>query len=163
MSTATTSESSSGMPQLNFDTFSNQAFWLIIVLVCVFFMVKILIIPRMDNILTNRRKMIEEDLVGAESLRDQANNLKNTINNEVDVARLKAQEMLLKSKEKNKITIENALSDAKEITSKLIDESEAKLADSKKNADKNVKIIADTLLTEILDKILPQKSKSSGN
>ncbi len=159
MAQSSSSETSSGMPQLNFDTFSNQAFWLVIVLICVFFMVKILIIPRMDNILTNRRKMIEEDLVGAENLKDQAESLRNTITNEVDDARLRATEILAKSKEKNKAALDSAIADASEMTSKLIEESEIKLRESKKNVEKNVTKIAQTLKPEIVKKIFPNNTK----
>ena len=99
MATNNTAEASSGgMPQLDFSTFPNQAFWLVVTLLCLFMMVRLLIIPRMDNILANRRKVIEEDLVGAEKFRDAAEELKNALTAEVDSARARSNEILSKNK-----------------------------------------------------------------
>ena len=103
MATNNTPEvSTGGMPQLDFSTFPNQAFWVIVTLTCLFVMVRLLIIPRMDNILANRRKVIEEDLIGAEKLREEAEELGKSITSEIDQSRLRASEILSKSKDKVK-------------------------------------------------------------
>ena len=48
-----------GMPQLDFSTFPNQIFWLVIFCVILFAIVKLFIIPRMEDIFANRRKIID--------------------------------------------------------------------------------------------------------
>jgi F-type H+-transporting ATPase subunit b len=93
--------SAGGMPQLDFSTFPNQAFWLIVTILCLFMMIRFLIIPRMDNILANRRKVIDEDLVGAEGLRKTAQELEISITEEVDTARFRSTDIINKTKEKN--------------------------------------------------------------
>ena len=55
-------KASVGMPQLDFSNFDNQAFWLFVFLTLVFIVVRVLVMPRMESTLTNRRKIIEEDL-----------------------------------------------------------------------------------------------------
>ena len=92
--------SSGGMPQLDFSTFPNQVFWLSVTIFCLLLMVRFIIIPRMDNILANRRKVIEEDLVGAEKFREAAEELEKSITQEMDQSKARANEMLAKSKEK---------------------------------------------------------------
>ena len=71
---ASTSEKSSsvGMPQLDFSNFDNQAFWLLVFILLVFLVIRLLVMPRMEETLTNRRKIIEEDIQEAEEFRDKA-------------------------------------------------------------------------------------------
>ena len=93
---ASTSENSSsvGMPQLDFSNFDNQAFWLLIFLVLVFLVIRVLVMPRMEETLTNRSKIIEEDIQEAEEFRDKAVEIEKTLNDEIETARNKANEIL---------------------------------------------------------------------
>ena len=79
---ASTSEKSSsvGMPQLDFSNFDNQAFWLLIFLFLVFLVIRLLVMPRMEETLTNRRKIIEEGIQEAEDFRDKAVEIENSLN-----------------------------------------------------------------------------------
>ena len=61
--------SSVGMPQLDFSTFPNQIFWLVIFCVILFALVKLFIIPRMEDIFANRRKIIDGNVAKAEEIR----------------------------------------------------------------------------------------------
>ena len=58
-----------GMPQLDFSTFPNQIFWLAIFCVVLFAIVKFFIIPRMEDIFANRRKIIDGNIAKAEEIR----------------------------------------------------------------------------------------------
>ncbi len=55
---ASTSEKSSsvGMPQLDFSNFDNQAFWLLIFLFLVFLVIRLLVMPRMEETLWNDKE-----------------------------------------------------------------------------------------------------------
>ena len=67
---ASTSKSSAvGMPQLDFSTFPNQIFWLVVFCVVLFAIVKFFIIPRMEDIFANRRKIIDGNIAKAEEIR----------------------------------------------------------------------------------------------
>ena len=145
---------SSGMPQLDFSTFPNQGFWLVITITCLFLMVRLLIIPRMDNILANRRKVIEEDLVGAEKFRDSAEELKVSITKELDAAKLRANDIISKSKDKMKVAHESGMIEASEMTKKLILESEKNIANLKSNANKKIDEISKDLAPKIAKKVL---------
>jgi F-type H+-transporting ATPase subunit b len=147
--------SSGGMPQLDFSTFPNQAFWLVVTMLCLFMMVRLLIIPRMDNILANRRKVIEEDLVGAEKFRDAAEELKNSISLEVDAARARATEILTKNKQKAKLTQQKAFTEAAEMTTKLLLDSDKVINKMQKDATQQV----DTISSEIAPAIIKKMSQ----
>lgn len=145
--------SSGGMPQLDFSTFPNQAFWLIVTMLCLFMIVRLLIIPRMDNILANRRKVIEEDLVGAEKFREAAAELRNSITHEIDQSRLRATDIINKSKEKIKHTRQEGLAEATEMTNTLLEHSDKTIKTMQKEATKQVEKISTELAPELIKKL----------
>lgn len=155
MATENKAEASVGMPQLDFSTFPNQGFWLLITIVCLFLMVRFLIIPRMENILTNRRKVIEEDLVGAEKFRDSAVDLKSSITKEVDAARARANDIINKSKEKIKLARERGVKEASEMTQELLIESEKNIKQMHKDASNQVEKISNEIAPRIVEKVFP--------
>ena len=145
--------SSVGMPQLDFNTFPNQAFWLIVTMLCLFMMVRLLIIPRMDNILANRRKVIEEDLVGAEKFRDAAEKLRESITLEVDRARTRSSEIISKNKKKAKLNQKKGLDEASEMTTKLLQDSDKVINEMRKKAAEQVDKISAEIAPEIIKKM----------
>ena len=58
-----------GMPQLDFSTFSNQIFWLVITLVVIYFILSRIALPRIGGALADRAGTITNDLAEAEDLR----------------------------------------------------------------------------------------------
>jgi len=157
MATNNTSEASSGMPQLNFETFPNQIFWVVITLVLIYLMIKFLVIPRMDNILTNRRKVIEEDLVGAENFKEKANDLKNSLNSEILSAKKTSQETLDNAKEKAKKSISLASNEANDMTEKIIRDGEKILEKTILDTDKIATKVSEEILPDILKKFISIK------
>ena len=154
MATNNSAEASSGgMPQLDFSTFPNQAFWLIVTMLCLFMMVRLLIIPRMDNILANRRKVIEEDLVGAEKFRDAAEELRESITLEVDTARIRSNEIISKNKKKAKLNQIKGFNEASEMTTKLLQDSDKVINKMKKEAVQQVEKISAEIAPEIIKKM----------
>ena len=61
-----------GMPQLDFSTFPNQIFWLVVTLVVTFLMLKLIVLPRVGGILAERKGTISSDLAAAAELKDKA-------------------------------------------------------------------------------------------
>ena len=158
MAAKNTSEASSGgMPQLDFTTFPNQAFWLMMTLLCLFLMVRFIIIPRMDNILANRRKVVEEDLVGAEKFREAAEELTKSITNEVDESRLRAAELIGKSKETIKQNRQKGLEEASEMVNSIVANSEKNIQKMQKDAKKQIEKISAELTPEIVKKFSSEK------
>jgi F0F1-type ATP synthase membrane subunit b/b' len=110
----------------------------------------------MDNILANRRKVIDEDLVGAESLRKTAQELEISITEEVDLARLRSADIINKSKEKIKANQAKGLAEAAEITKKLLIDSDKIIIKMEKDAAKQVNKITAELVPNIVTKLSPQ-------
>ena len=61
-----------GMPQLNFATFPNQIFWLLVTLVVTFLLLKLVVLPRVAGILAERKGTITSDLTAAQELKQKA-------------------------------------------------------------------------------------------
>jgi F-type H+-transporting ATPase subunit b len=58
-----------GMPQLDFSTFPNQIFWLVVTLFVIFFVLKAVALPRIGGTLATRKGTITADLAAAEELK----------------------------------------------------------------------------------------------
>ena len=64
--------SGAGMPQLEFSTFGNQIFWLVVALVIIFFVLSKIALPRIAGVLAERQGTITNDLAAAEELKQKA-------------------------------------------------------------------------------------------
>ena len=154
---ASTSEKSSsvGMPQLDFSNFDNQAFWLLIFLFLVFLVIRLLVMPRMEETLTNRRKIIEEGIQEAEDFRDKALEIENSLNDEIEAARIKANEILRNCKEVIKRNTKDALADIDIKIEELAEKSEKNIVSLKSEAKKEVNALSKKLAPEIVKALIP--------
>jgi len=148
-------EAAIGMPQLDFSTFDNQAFWLLVFSVAVFIVIRILVMPRMEATLTNRRKIIEEDIQEAEEFRDKAVEIEKTLNLELESAREKSNDILRNAKEQIKENTIEALSDIEEKIDDMIEESNENIRIIKQKAGKDIQAASKKLAPEIVKAILP--------
>ena len=154
---ASTSEKSSsvGMPQLDFSNFDNQAFWLLIFLFLVFLVIRLLVMPRMEETLTNRRKIIEEGIQEAEDFRDKAVEIENSLNDEIEAARIKANEILRNCKEEIKRNTKDARADIDTKIEELAEKSEKNIVSLKSEAKKEVNALSKKLAPEIVKALIP--------
>ena len=95
---STTDNSAVGMPQLDFSTFPNQIFWLVVFCVVLFSIVKFFIIPRMEDIFANRRKIIDGNIAKAEEIRLRVSEIEKQIEEELQNAKSQCDEIILKNK-----------------------------------------------------------------
>ncbi|SLN36947.1 F0F1 ATP synthase subunit B' [Roseisalinus antarcticus] len=58
-----------GMPQLDFSTFPNQIFWLVVTLVAIYLVLSRVALPRIGAILAERTGTISNDIAAAEDLK----------------------------------------------------------------------------------------------
>ena len=71
MATETT-EHAQGMPQLDFSTFPNQIFWLVVTLIVIYFLMSRIALPRIASVLAERHGAIQNDLDKAEEMKVKA-------------------------------------------------------------------------------------------
>lgn len=63
---------SAGMPQLDFATFGNQIFWLLVALALIYFILSRVALPRIGRILGDRQGLMTADLAAAEDFKRKA-------------------------------------------------------------------------------------------
>ena len=80
-----------GMPQLDFSTFSNQIFWLVVTLVVIYFILSRIALPRIGGALADRAGTITNDLAEAAALAEIRNSAMVSVK---DVAKATAKEIV---------------------------------------------------------------------
>lgn len=65
-------EAAVGMPQLDFSTWPNQIFWLLVTLVVIYLVLSRIALPRIGAVLADRKSTITNDLAAAEELKQRA-------------------------------------------------------------------------------------------
>ena len=124
---STSNNGAVGMPQLDFSTFPNQIFWLVIFCVVLFAIVKFFIIPRMEDIFANRRKIIDGNIAKAEEIRLRVGEIEKQIEEELKKAKSQCDEIMNATGNNIKEQMAQALEDSKIATSQLISEAEGRI------------------------------------
>jgi F-type H+-transporting ATPase subunit b len=89
---------SSGMPQLDFSTFPNQIFWLLVALVIIYVILSQIGLPRIAGILADRQGRITRDIEAAEKLKTQAVDAEKAYNQALIDARAEAGKIVAAAK-----------------------------------------------------------------
>ena len=151
---ASTSDNSAvGMPQLDFSTFPNQIFWLVVFCLVLFAIVKFFIIPRMEDIFANRRKIIDGNIAKAEEIRLRVSEIENKIEEELQKAKSQCDEIMNTSGNNIKEQMALALEDSKIATTQLINEAEGRLKELRDGSEAAIEKISEELASEIISKI----------
>jgi F-type H+-transporting ATPase subunit b len=90
--------SSGGMPQLDFSTFPNQIFWLLVTLAVIYFVLTRVALPRIGSVLAERKGTITNDLAAAEELKQKAVDAEKAYNDALVKARAEANKIVAEAK-----------------------------------------------------------------
>ena len=134
--TQDTVTSAPGMPQLDFSTFSNQIFWLVLTLVVIYFVLSRIALPRISGALVERADTITHDLAEAEDLKQRATEAEKAYEQSLTDARAEAQQINVAMRA--------------EIQLQLDVEAGAALAEIRDNAVSSVKVVAKLTAKEII-------------
>jgi len=142
--------SGAGMPQLDFGTFPNQIFWLLVALVVIFFVLSRVALPRIAGVLAERKGTITNDIAAAEELKQKAVQAEEAYNKALAEARAEAQKIAAEAKAEiqAELDVAQAKADA-EIAAKAA-ESEAAIGEIRAGAVESVKVVAKDAAKEIL-------------
>ncbi len=143
------------MPQLNFETFPNQIFWLAVALVVIFFIVSKVILPRIGGVLEERHGMISGHIAQASDFKEQAEQAKADFEAAEVAARAEAQRIAAEAKAAIHKDLEKATAKADtEIAAKTA-ESEKAIAEIRASAVENVHAVAKATAGEIIAALMP--------
>ena len=154
--TANAAESAPGMPQLDFSTFPNQIFWLIVTLVVLYLVLSRVALPRIAIVLSERHGAIQRDLDKAEEMKRSAIEAENTYNKALADARAKANDIVNEAKSEIQKDLDKAIAKADlEISAKAV-ESEKAISAIRDSAVQSVEEVANITANNIVDAILPE-------
>ncbi|NNK17018.1 MAG: F0F1 ATP synthase subunit B' [Sulfitobacter sp.] len=142
--------SAPGMPQLDFSTWGNQIFWLILALIAIYLILSRVALPRIGAVLAERAGTITNDLAAAEDLKAKAVEAEDAYNKALADARAEAQRIVdeAKAEIKGELDVAIAKADA-EIAAKAA-ESEKAISEIRASAMENVKVVAKDTAKEIV-------------
>jgi len=139
-----------GMPQLDFSTFSNQIFWLVVTLVVIYFILSRIALPRIGGALADRAGTITNDLVEAEELKQRALEAEQAYEKALADARAEAQSInvAMRAEIQAQLDVELAKADAQ--ISARTTEAALALSEIRSSAMVSVKDVAKATAKEIV-------------
>jgi len=143
-------EASAGMPQLDFSTFPNQIFWLIVTLLVIYFVLSRIALPRIGAVLAERSGTITNDIAAAEELKQKAVEAEATYQQALADARAQASSIVAEAKAEIQTELDAELKKAdKKIAAKAA-ESEKAIAEIREGAVKSVTEVAKDTAKELV-------------
>ena len=142
--------SGAGMPQLDFSTFPNQIFWLLVTLVVIYFILSRVALPRIASVLAERQGTITNDIAAAEELKARAQEAEAAYDKALVDARAEAAKIVdnAKAEIQAELNVEMQKADA-EIAAQTA-ESEKAIAEIQAGAADAVKAVAKDTPKEIV-------------
>lgn len=154
-------EHAPGMPQLDVTSFPNQIFWLVVTLVIIYFVLSEIALPRIAQVLADRKGTIESDLLAAEELKQKALDAEAAYNQALADARTEAQKIVAETKAEIQAELDSATAKADaEIAAKAA-ESEKMISEIRANAMTSVSEVAKDTAKDIVAMLMPGQDASS--
>ena len=129
--------STPGMPQLDFSTWGNQIFWLVLALIATYLILSRVALPRIGAVLSERQGTISNDIAAAEDLKAKAVKAEDAYNKALVDARAEAQRIVAEAKAEIQISEKTA-------------ESEKAIAEIRAGALESVEAVAKDTTKEIV-------------
>lgn len=143
-------ESAPSLPQLDFSTFPNQIFWLVVTIVVIYFILSRVALPRIGSVLAERSGTITNDIAAAEELKQEAVEAEAAYQKALADARIEASKIVAEARAdiQTKLDAELAKADAK--ISAQTAESEEAIAEIRASAAESVKAVAKDVAKELV-------------
>ncbi|QUJ75787.1 F0F1 ATP synthase subunit B' [Sulfitobacter albidus] len=139
-----------GMPQLCFDWWGNQIFWLVVALVAIYFILSRIALPRIAAVLAERQGTISNDIAAAEDLKAKAEAAEAAYDKALIDARAEAQRIIGEAKAEMQADLDAAIAKADEEIAAKSAQSEKAIAEIREGALESVKEVAKDTAKEIV-------------
>jgi len=139
-----------GMPQLDFSTWPNQIFWLLVTLVAIYFLLTRIALPRIGAVLADRKGAITNDLAAAEELKQKALKAEKAYNEALAQARADAAKIVAEARAGIQKDLDAALAKADAQIAAKSAESEGRIAEIREGALAAVTEVAKDTAREIV-------------
>ena len=139
-----------GMPQLDFSTWGNQIFWLVITLVVIYLILSRVALPRIASVLAERQGTITNDIAAAEDLKAKAQEAEAAYDKALIDARAEAGRIVAETKTGIQADLDKAIATADTKIAAKAAEGEKVIAEIRAGALDNVKVVAKDTAKEIV-------------
>lgn len=159
--TSTAVAEPAGIPQLDFSTFPNQIFWLVILLGILFFIISRIALPRIEKILETRKVRIKEDLEEAERAANQAESIRSNTTHTLANAKNRAETIAAETRAKIRDLQDEEMNRVGQAIAALSEESEERIKATQAEAPDKIKEIMQSVVPEIIKFVLPSRDVTS--
>nr|WP_252947690.1 F0F1 ATP synthase subunit B' [Oceanicola sp. 502str15] len=139
-----------GMPQLCFDWFPNQIFWLLVTLVAIYFVLSRIALPRIAAVLAERSGTITNDIAAAEEFKMKAGEAEKAYEKALADARAEAQAIAAEARAEVQKDVDAAIAKADAEIAARTAEAEKAIAEIRESALSNVEVVAKDTAGEIV-------------
>jgi F-type H+-transporting ATPase subunit b len=143
-------EAATGLPQLDFSTFPNQIFWLVVTLVVIYLILTRVALPRIATVLAERQGTITNDIAAAEEFKLKAQEAEATYQKALAEARAEAQRISAEARAEIQADLEVAMAKANAEIAARSSESEARIAEIRDGAMDAVREVARDTAKEVV-------------
>ena len=141
------------MPQLETSTYLSQIFWLITTFLSMWFLMAWFIIPKIEDVMEQRRRKIDDFVQKAERFNKQALVSLNKYEKALEKAKVEAQNAIADNKKILETSVLARRAQVEELLNKKIADTEIMLAKEKQETLIAIDELALTLATDILAKL----------
>jgi F-type H+-transporting ATPase subunit b len=138
------------MPQLDFSTWGNQIFWLVLTLIAIYLILSRVALPRIAAILAERQGTITNDIASAEDFKAKAKAAEEAYDKALVDARAEAHRIVAEAKADIQRDLDAAIAKADEEISAKAAESEKAIAEIRVGAADAVQQVARDTAQEIV-------------
>lgn len=139
-----------GMPQLDFSTFPNQIFWLVVALIAIYMILSRVALPRIGSVLSERKGQITKDLTAAEELKAKATEAEEAYEKALADARAEAQKIAADTRADIQKDLDAAMAKAEAEIGARTAESEKRIAEIRASAAEGINLVARDTAKEIV-------------
>lgn len=150
-----------GMPQLKFESYGSQIFWLVVSLVVLFFVLKTIALPQIASGMEERSDAIEDDLDRAAEFRRKAEEAEAAYDAALLDARAKAQEIAQATRDDIQKEVDAAIAKADAEIAARAAEGEKRIAEIQASATEAVEAVAADTAEAIVSAVAPDLASAA--
>ena len=153
---------SAGLPQLDFDTWPSQIFWLAVALWALYQLLTKIALPRISGVLEERADAIADDLDRAEEFKRKAEEAKATYDKALAEARAKAEAIASETRAAIQAEVDAEMARADEEIAARTAESERRLQEFREQAAESIGTIAEEAAQSVVETVMPGLAEREG-
>ncbi len=151
------SESSGGLPQMDFSTYPSQIFWLAVTFGALYWVMSSAILPRLGGAIEDRRDRIADDLDQAAEFRREAEEAEKAYEAALADARAKAQSIAAETRAEVEAEVDAMQAEADERAAADVAAAEVRISEMKSKAMENVREAAADVAREIVGTLIDER------